>query len=127
LLVAGRKVLSRAFRSRFLELAVTDLPPPELATILERRCALPPSYAARLVDAMRELQCRRTHSTVFAGRHGLITARDLFRWAARGAIGYEELALNGYLLLAERLRTPGERDTVKQVRCNLSCLVMQSA
>ena len=37
-LYAGRKVLSRAFRSRFLELHVEDLPDTELAEILEKRC-----------------------------------------------------------------------------------------
>ena len=36
---AGRKVLSRAFRSRFLELHIDDIPEPELAEILEKRCA----------------------------------------------------------------------------------------
>lgn len=35
---AGRKALSRAFRSRFLELHVDDIPDGELAEILERRC-----------------------------------------------------------------------------------------
>ena len=28
-------------------------------------------------------------SNVFAGKHGFITPRDLFRWAGRGAVGYE--------------------------------------
>jgi midasin len=56
---AGRKALSRAFRSRFLELHVDDIPDAELATILERRTAIAPSYASKLVAAMRELQRRR--------------------------------------------------------------------
>jgi hypothetical protein len=34
---AGRKALSRAFRSRFLELHVEELPDTELSTILEKR------------------------------------------------------------------------------------------
>lgn len=34
---AGRKTLSRAFRSRFLEIQVDDIPEGELATILEKR------------------------------------------------------------------------------------------
>lgn len=55
----GRKALSRAFRSRFLELHVGDIPDGELATILQQRCALAPSYAAKLVTVMRELQRRR--------------------------------------------------------------------
>ena len=55
----GAQVLSRAFRSRFLELHVGDIPDGELATILEGRCALAPSYAAKLVAVMRALQRRR--------------------------------------------------------------------
>ena len=43
------------------------------------RCAIAPSYAAKLVAAQRELQRRRSASHVFAGRHGFITPRDLFR------------------------------------------------
>ncbi|GIL43445.1 hypothetical protein Vafri_916, partial [Volvox africanus] len=109
---AGRKVLSRAFRSRFLELHIDDIPDSELAEILEKRCAIAPSYAAKLVAVQRELQRRRNAASVFAGKHGFITPRDLFRWAERGAVGYEALAADGALLLGERLRTPGERDEV---------------
>ena len=54
-------------------------------------------------------------SNVFAGKHGFITPRDLFKWAGRGAVGYEQLAENGYLLLGERLRTVEDRAVVRQV------------
>lgn len=63
----GRKVLSRAFRSRFLELHVDDIPSDELAEILNLRCAVAPSHATRLVDVMRVLQRERTASNMFAG------------------------------------------------------------
>lgn len=44
------------------------------------RCPqIPPSYCARLVEVMRELQRRRQTSAVFAGKDGFITARDLLR------------------------------------------------
>ncbi|CAN7984017.1 unnamed protein product, partial [Ixodes pacificus] len=79
----GRKVLSRAFRNRFLELHFEELPPEELAGILKERCKLPPSYGARMVAVMCELQLRRRETGVFAGRHGYMTLRDLFRWAER--------------------------------------------
>ena len=52
---------------------------------------------------------------MFAGKHGYITPRDLFKWAGRGAVGYQELAEAGYLLLAERLRTAPERTVVQEV------------
>lgn len=29
---------------------------------------------------------------MFAGKHGFITPRDLFRWAGRGAVGYQQVA-----------------------------------
>ncbi|KAG1662050.1 hypothetical protein FOA52_005297, partial [Chlamydomonas sp. UWO 241] len=114
-LYAGRKVLSRAFRSRFLELHVEDLPDTELAEILEKRCAVAPSYAGKLVAVMRELQRRRQASNAFAGRHGFITPRDLFRWAERGAVGYEQLAEHGAMILGERLRSAEERAVVADV------------
>lgn len=196
----------RAFRSRFLELHVEDIPDPELVTILEKRwvrqrdsqgaewhalgkeapsfskltrplclcrrrrrrprcrCSIAPSYAAKLVAVMRELQRRRASSNVFAGRHGFITPRDLFRcagsgplggrapspcspgvaclpldpspsltatrpwlmlgcsclpvgrrWAGRGAVGYQQLAEDGFAVLGERLRSGEERRTVQEV------------
>lgn len=111
---AGRKTLSRAFRSRFLELHVDDIPDGELPTILEKRCSIAPSYAEKLVKVMCELQRRRSLSNVFAGRHGFITPRDLFRWAGRGAVGYQQLAEDGFAVLGERLRSQDERQTVQE-------------
>ncbi|KDD74936.1 hypothetical protein H632_c977p0, partial [Helicosporidium sp. ATCC 50920] len=112
---AGRKTLSRAFRSRFLEILVDDIPDEELATILEQRCVIPPSYAKKMVAVKGELQWQRAASNVFAGRHGFITARDLFRWAGRGADSYDQLAANGFAVLGERLRAREERDLVERV------------
>lgn len=109
---AGRKTLSKAFRSRFLELHVDDIPDDELHEIVEKRCAVAPSYAKKMIAVMRELQRRRSVSNVFAGRHGYITPRDLFRWANRPAIGYNELAVNGFFVLAERLRHPADKQAV---------------
>jgi len=53
-------------------------------------------------------------SNVFAGKHGLITPRDLFKWANRGAVSYQQLAENGYMLLGERLRSEAERSVVQK-------------
>ena len=63
----------------------------------------------------KELAPAAQGSNVFAGKHGFITPRDLFKWAARGAVGYQELAESGFLLLGERLRQPAERAEVLQV------------
>ncbi|KAJ4459704.1 putative AAA ATPase midasin [Paratrimastix pyriformis] len=117
-LYGGRKVLSRAFRQRF--------------TILERRCGMAPSHCARLVGIMKALELSRSRSQIFAGKHGFITLRDLFRWALRAAQPHQTaagappgldlsvhallpLAREGYYLLAERLRTPEERRVVQEV------------
>lgn len=106
---AGRKILSRAFRSRFLELHIDDIPDTELHVILEQRCKIAPSHARKMTEVMRELQRRRLASNMFAGRHGFITPRDLFRWANRPAVGFDDLAINGFIVLGERLRIEEDR------------------
>lgn len=40
-LYGGRKELSRAFRNRFVELHISQIPPDELTEILHKRCSLP--------------------------------------------------------------------------------------
>ncbi|KCV71764.1 hypothetical protein H696_01182 [Fonticula alba] len=118
-LYGGRKVLSRAFRNRFLEIHFDDIPVGELQEIVENRCAMPPSRAERLVAVYRDLQERRQATNVFAGRDGYITLRDLFRWGGRFAqyTGTDDrrLAEDGYMLLAERVRSVEERETVRAV------------
>lgn len=111
----GRKPLSRAFRNRFVELHMGDIPTEELSTILELRCGCPPSHSKALVKVMNGLRHRRSKSGVFLGKDGLITPRDLLRWAERKATSKLQLAQEGYMLLAERLRTPEERNIVREV------------
>lgn len=113
-LYAGRKILSRAFRNRFLELHFDDIPQDELEQILKDRCQIAPSYAKKIVDAYRELARQRQSTRVFEQKNGFATLRDLFRWAMRPAVGYEQLALNGYLLLAERVRNASEKKIVRE-------------
>lgn len=55
-LYGGRKMLSRAFRNRFVELHFNEIPLTELVFILHKRCELPFSYATKIVDVMKELQ-----------------------------------------------------------------------
>ncbi|KAF9602378.1 hypothetical protein IFM89_027085 [Coptis chinensis] len=92
---AGRKILSRAFCNRFVEIHVDEIPEDELCTILEKRCR-----------------------AAFAGKHGFIIPRDLFRWANRFrelGISKEDLAKDGYFLLAERLRDDNEKAVVRDI------------
>ncbi|KAM0949589.1 putative cobaltochelatase [Dioscorea sansibarensis] len=113
----GRKVLSRAFRNRFLEVHVDEIPEDELTTIIEKRCKIPESYALKMIDVMKDLQLHRQKSKIFAGKQGFITPRDLFRWANRFRVfgkSYEDLGKDGYLLLAERLRDDSEKTVVRE-------------
>jgi midasin len=114
-LYAGRKVLSRAFRNRFLEVHFEDVPQQELQEILHRRSAIAPTYARLIVEVFRELQHRRQATRVFESRQSFATLRDLFRWAGRDAISHQQLAENGYLLLGERARKEEDRLVVKEV------------
>lgn len=117
-LYGGRKMLSRAFRNRFVEIHVDEIPEDELSTILNKRCKIPESYARKMVEVMKELELHRQSSKAFAGKHGFITPRDLFRWADRFRTfgnSYEDLAKDGYYLLAERLRDEGEKKVVQEV------------
>ncbi|NXW51222.1 MDN1 protein, partial [Nyctiprogne leucopyga] len=123
-LYGGRKVLSRAFRNRFVELHFDELPSAELETILHKHCSLPPSYCSKLVKVMLDLQSYRRGSTVFAGKHGFITLRDLFRWAERYRLAeqlhkeydwLQHLANDGFMLLAGRVRKQEEVDVIQSV------------
>ena len=123
----GRKVLSRAFRNRFVELHFDDIPVPELETILKERCSIPATLSKKLIAVMKELQQFRQGTQVFAGKHGFITFRDLFRWAERYRLANEQassqtiidhnqaLVHDGYMLLAERTRSSEEKAVVKRV------------
>ncbi|XP_061171072.1 midasin-like [Saccostrea echinata] len=125
-LYGGRKILSRAFRNRFIELHFDEIPSSELETILHQRCDLPLSYTKRLVAAMLDLQTRRRGSGVFAGKQGFMTLRDLFRWADRYKCKEvklekkfydwdQHMADHGYMLLAGRVRKPEEAAIVQEV------------
>lgn len=113
-LYGGRKVLSRAFRNRFLELHFDDIPQDELEIILQQRCQIAPTYAKRIVDVYKQLTVQRQSTRLFEQKNSFATLRDLFRWAQREAVGYEELAINGYMLLAERVRKHEEKKVVKE-------------
>ncbi|XP_059279886.1 midasin isoform X2 [Lycium ferocissimum] len=117
-LYGGRKMLSRAFRNRFVEIHVDEIPEDELSTILTNRCKIPESYARKMIAVMKELQLHRQSTKIFAGKHGFITPRDLFRWANRFrefGKSYEDLARDGYYLMADRLRDNDEKKVVQAV------------
>lgn len=112
---AGRKELSKAFRNRFVEMYVNELPDNELIQILETKGKLAPSYAQVLICIMKDLQRHRQQTRAFLGKQGFITIRDLLKIAAREPIGYEQLGYYSYMILAERLRTTEEKELVQNV------------
>lgn len=115
-LYGGRKVLSRAFRNRFLELHFDDIPESELETILQQRSKnTAPSDCRRIVMVYKQLTRLRQESRVFEQKNSFATLRDLFRWALRDADTREDIANNGYMLLAERVRKDEEREEVRKV------------
>ncbi|KAK4123584.1 midasin [Parathielavia appendiculata] len=115
-LYGGRKILSRAFRNRFLELHFDDIPESELETILQKRSRnTAPSDCRRIVAVYKQLTRLRQESRVFEQKNSFATLRDLFRWALREADTRQEIAEHGFMLLAERVRKPEERDEVKKV------------
>ncbi|WVZ15742.1 hypothetical protein V8G54_013308, partial [Vigna mungo] len=117
-LYGGRKMLSRAFRNRFVEIHVGEIPDNELSKILEDRCKIYVGHAEKMVEVMKDLRLHRQSSRVFAGKHGFITPRDLFRWADRAqrfGNSNEDLAKDGYYLLAERLRDEDEKSVVQEI------------
>ncbi|KAL9034550.1 MAG: hypothetical protein Q9214_006997, partial [Letrouitia sp. 1 TL-2023] len=111
----GRKMLSRAFRSRFLELHFDDIPEDELETILRERSQIAPSFCTRIVATYKRLSLLRQTQRLFEQKNSFITLRDLFRWAFRDADDREQLAINGFLILSERVRDSRERVVVKQI------------
>jgi midasin len=113
-LYGGRKHLSRAFRNRFLELHFDDIPVTELCEILQQRTEIPPSWAQRIVDTYKELSSLRQENRMFEQK-SFATLRDLFRWAMRVAEDKQQLAVNGHMLLAERVRKAEEREKVRAV------------
>ncbi|WYZ40395.1 hypothetical protein EsH8_IV_000736 [Colletotrichum jinshuiense] len=115
-LYGGRKVLSRAFRNRFLELHFDDIPEDELEYILQNRSInTAPSDCKRIVTVYKELSRLRQTSRLFEQKDSFATLRDLFRWALRHADSREQIAVNGFMLLAERVRVEEERTAVREV------------
>lgn len=124
-LYGGRKVLSRAFRNRFIELHFDEIPPNELQIILNQRCSMPESYCKQVINVMTDLQIRRKSTAAFAGKKGFVTLRDLFRWGERYRLApdignklydwSQHLADEGYLVLAAKVRKVEEADEIRQV------------
>ena len=111
----GRKPLSRAFKNRFLELSVCDLPLNEVEEIITHSCGIPLKFSTMLVKTMSELQIHRQKSTLFQGKYGSITTRDLIKWGKRQPTTVLDVAKEGYMLIAEKLRSIDEKLLVAEI------------
>lgn len=119
-LYGGRKMLSRAFKNRFVELHFSEIPKNELEIILEKRCLIPKSYAQKMVKTMSELQVNRTNTAKCT-----FTLRDLFRWGNRYTFANKDLLNDnrydwnqhlvdeGYLVLSSRVRNDIEIEVIE--------------
>ncbi len=100
----GRKELSKAFKNRFVQLYFEEINEEDLEKIINKRGALPPTFIKKLMSIMKDLKIYRQRNDFFSGKEGVITVRDLLKWSKRSVTTLEELAMEGYCLLAEKLR-----------------------
>ncbi|XP_058826762.1 midasin [Topomyia yanbarensis] len=120
-LYGGRKMLSRAFKNRFIELHFSEIPRDELKVILEKRCLIPKSYSEKMVKVMSDLQQNRRSTS-----KQNFTLRDLFRWGNRYTFadrklledtGYDwnqHLIDEGYLILSSKVRNLYETKIIEK-------------
>ena len=112
----GRKTLSRAFRNRFIEVHIEDMPLGEWEELLVERCKhLAKGHARSLVGVLGDLYVERMQSNALAGGRGFMTPRDMFRWAERGSCTEEGLARDGFMLIGEKLRSSCDRERVLEI------------
>lgn len=111
----GRKLLSRAFRNRFIEAFIDEIPTNELDIILQSQCLLASSFIRSMLNVYGELKSKRLKSSIFESSSSFMTIRDLLKWGHRAPETREELALEGYYLIAERLRDEQEKEALKKL------------
>ena len=106
--------MSRAFRNRFIEISIPDLPHSEIQEIVVKSCGLAPKFGVILVNIMKELQLLR-QANLFLGKHGAVTTRDIIKCGRRQPNNIAEVANQAYMLLAEKLRQEEEKRVVENI------------
>lgn len=71
-----------------------------------------------MVKTMEALQIYRSQTNLFSGKNSIITVRDLLKWAGRinhqiETTLLEQVALEGYFVLAERARNTTDKNYIK--------------
>lgn len=106
---SGRKQLSRAFRSRFIELDFSELSNPDnIKKIIEKRFNLKQQNVKYMIDILKKLSLHRKNTQIFSGKLGFITIRDLIKWCLRlksiSNLNLDKIAIVGFHLLSSRCR-----------------------
>jgi len=58
-----------------------DIHDDDLLQILEKRCKMPPSFSKKILNVTKDLKIFRQQSNFFMGKEGVVTVRDLIKWA----------------------------------------------
>ena len=111
----GRKDLSEAFKNRFIHLFFNNIPNKELISIIQQRCELPLSRTEIMINIFSDLQMIRSQDKIFQKNEGFITIRDLIKWGSRDIDSYEKLAIEGFILLGEKLSNNEDKEMVRKV------------
>ena len=111
----GRKDLSDAFKNRFIHLFFNNIPNNELTTIIQKRCEIPLSRAEIMINIFSDLQMIRSQDKIFQKNEGLITIRDLIKWGSRDIDTYDKLAIEGFILLGEKISNNEDKEMVRKV------------
>ena len=113
---SGRRLLSKAFRNRFVIMSFANLENSDISKILKLRCSLPESRAQRLLTVLGKLRYLRNSDSVLAGKEGLVTIRDLLKLGNRRIEGtVQDLASETFALLGERVRDPSQKRAVLSI------------
>ena len=116
----GRKELSEAFKNRFIMLYAEEIPNDDLKQIIIERGEISSKLAETLVNVKESLKIYRQNSSIFRGNDSVITVRDLLKWASRyhsttQVTTTEDMAHEGFILLAERMRNSEDKQFVKDI------------
>ncbi|OII75562.1 MDN1 midasin [Cryptosporidium ubiquitum] len=121
----GRKVLSQAFRNRFVEIYFDEIPSKELEIIISKRSNIPVSYSQLMVKVFMELKTHRSKSQMFSGDFSFVTVRDLLRWGNRlvysknNILDKKNLVIQGFYVIGERIRDKEEKLQLAEILYNI--------
>ncbi|VWU52702.1 dynein-related AAA-type ATPase, putative, partial [Hepatocystis sp. ex Piliocolobus tephrosceles] len=113
----GRKELSKALRSRFIEFYIKGFESEELEIILHRRCSLFPKIANKMIQVFNKLKAVKSNYNYF--NNNFMTLRDLIKWGNRSPTNYADACLHGYYIIAEKLQNKKDKTLVMDILKNL--------